>query len=128
MPLRSCRTAACRVCGRVCAHNARACAPSPHAPWHAHTHTHTHTHITPALRQSKILRVKGLGLRNSTGRKRHLGALTWHISPEFKIAVKVCLRACVRACARVCVRVRVFACVCVCAWNVSRVQRKLQQR
>lgn len=41
--------------------------------------------------QSKILRVKGLGLRSTGNRKRPLDAMTWSLSREFKIAVKVSL-------------------------------------
>lgn len=39
--------------------------------------------------ESKILRVKGLGLRSTGNRKRPLDALTWALSPELKIAVKL---------------------------------------
>lgn len=39
--------------------------------------------------QSKILRVKGLGLKSTGNRKRSLDAMTWSLSPGLKIAVKV---------------------------------------
>lgn len=39
--------------------------------------------------ESKILRVKGLGLRSSGNRKRPLDAMTWSLSPDFKLAVKL---------------------------------------
>jgi hypothetical protein len=39
--------------------------------------------------QSKILRVKGLGLKSTGNRKRPLDAMAWSLSSDLKIAVKV---------------------------------------